>query len=149
MPGTDPNGGRPGNSLCVLVVDDYPGLADALAELLRRWGYRVQVARDGPTALEALRAQEPDVILVDIRSPGLDGYAVAELLCEAMTKRPRLVALTACEKEADSRRWQAEGFDGFFLKPADPDRLRQTLTGFASQADRLQETGAHDPASMD
>ena len=114
----------------VLVVDDCPYLADALALLLKRWGYRAAVAYDGPSALALASAEPPAVVLLDIGLPGMDGYEVAARL----RKRPGmgealLVALTGYGQEEDVRLCAEAGIDLHLLKPCDPEELRRVLDG--------------------
>jgi CheY-like chemotaxis protein len=114
--------------LRILVVEDHEDSAASLALLLRIWGHEVRVARDGLTALEMARAFSPDVVLLDIRLPWMDGWQVADQLQkEPAPKRPLLIALTGCGREADRRRSQEAGIDLHLVKPVDPDQLRRLL----------------------
>ena len=85
-------GPRTGRSLHVLVVEDNVDAADSLSLLLRLYGHEVQVARTGPTALEMASASRPDVVLLDIGLPGMDGYQVAKHLRE----RPEFKDVMMC-----------------------------------------------------
>ena len=76
-----------GHSLRVLVVEDNVDAADSLSLLLRLYGHEVQVARSGPTALEMASAARPDVVLLDIGLPGMDGYEVAKRLREGQNSK--------------------------------------------------------------
>jgi DNA-binding response OmpR family regulator len=95
----------PGTRLRVLVVEDDADLAAELAIWLGRSGHEVQVAPDGPTALRATVTGLPDVVLLDIDLPGIDGYQVAKRVREemvpAMPKAPLLIAVTGRDGEAD------------------------------------------------
>ena len=110
---------RVGRSLRVLVVEDNVDAADSLSMLLRLYGHQVQVARTGPTALEIAPAFRPEVVLLDIGLPGMDGYQVAkELRDSPECKGTLLCALTGfTPSEADRRRQQETGFDHYFVKP--------------------------------
>jgi CheY-like chemotaxis protein len=113
----------------VLVADDCPYLADALALLLKWWGYRPAVAHDGPAALALASADRPAAVLLDIGLPGPDGCDLAARRRE----RPGmgealLVALTGYGQE-DVRRCREAGFDLHLLKPCDPEELRRALHG--------------------
>ena len=107
----------------VLLVDDNHDAANGLATLLGLLGHEVQVVHDGPTALAAARSNTPDVALVDIGLPGMDGYAVAQRLRERSGKKVMLVALTGFGSEEDRKRAQAAGFDHHLVKPVDLDAL--------------------------
>ena len=114
----------------VLVVDDCPYLADALALLLKRWGYQTVVAYDGPSALALVSADPPAVVLLDLGLPGMDGCDLAARLRE----RPGmgealLVALTGYGQEEDVRLCHEAGIDLHLLKPCDPEELRHVLDG--------------------
>jgi two-component system CheB/CheR fusion protein len=112
----------------VLVVDDDRDAADSLALLLGVRGHQVQTAHDGVAALEAARAFGPEVVLLDIGLPRLDGYQVARLLRqEPQTQGALLVALTGYGQEQDRRRSLAAGFDIHLVKPFDPDELEEIL----------------------
>lgn len=114
-----------GPSLRVLVVEDNVDAADSLSLLLRLYGHEVHVARTGPTALEMALDFRPDVVLMDIGLPGMDGYQVAERLRE----RPDFKDVTLCAltgyspSEADRQRQQETGFDHYFIKPVDMEKL--------------------------
>lgn len=108
-----------GRSLRVLVVEDNVDAGDTLSLLLRLYGHEVQVARTGPTALEMATTFRPDVVLLDIGLPGLDGYQVARRLRERPEfKNVMLCALTGfTPSEADRDRQQETGFDHYLIKP--------------------------------
>jgi len=119
-----------GNSLRrILVVDDNVDTAESMALLLRLKGHQVQVAHYGPAALETARSFEPEVVLLDIGLPGLDGYEVAKRLREeARLAKVLLVALTGYGQEEDRRRARRAGFDHHFTKPVDPTVLYQVIS---------------------
>ena len=119
--------------LSVLVVEAHNDTADSLAELLRLVGHRVAVARCGEAALEAVTASPPDVVLMEVRLPDLDGWQLAEQLMEAGSsgKRPFLVAVTTCGSERDCRRSAEVGIDLLLLKPVEPGLLLGLLRRFA------------------
>jgi CheY-like chemotaxis protein len=118
-------------ALRVLVVEDHADTAASLAMLLRGDGHEVQVATEGETALRTAAAEPPDVALLDIGLPGMDGYEVAEQLQERNTaKRPLLIATTGHGSDEDRRRSQQVGIDLHLVKPVDPDQLRAVLLRF-------------------
>ena len=128
---------RPG-SLRVLVADDNRDGANTLAHLLASWGYQVQVAYDGLAALESAQTHLPDVALIDLGLPGMDGYQVALHL----RQRPelqglKLIAVTGFDWPEAPRRSREYGFDDHFVKPVDPDRLHALLRALET---RLEET---------
>jgi len=112
----------------VLVVDDNPDAAATLAELLVLWGHEVRVVHDGRLALEEARQFHPEVVLLDIGLPYMDGYEVARRLGEQAERQGlRLVAVTGYGQEEDRRKAQEAGFDDHLVKPVDPDHLQQLL----------------------
>ena len=121
----------PAPGLRVLLVEDNADSAASLALLLRIWGHEVQAARDGPTALEVARAFAPDVVLLDIGLPGMDGWQVAEQFYkQPAPRRPLLIAVTGYGQDADRRRSEKVGIDLHLLKPVDPGQLRAMLSRF-------------------
>jgi signal transduction histidine kinase/DNA-binding response OmpR family regulator len=113
----------------ILVVDDNVDGAQSLAMLLRTVGHDVQVHHDGLKALEAARAFRPDVVLLDIGLPGLNGFEVAERLRgQSGGGELLLVAITGYGQASDVRRAQEAGFDHHFIKPIDPDVLQDLLS---------------------
>ncbi|HVX61072.1 MAG TPA: PAS domain S-box protein [Pirellulales bacterium] len=132
----DPAGGeaQPLPRLRVLVVDDNPDAANTLALLLRFAGQDVQTAYDGPSAIA--RAQEfmPELVLLDIGMPGMDGYEVAaRLRNETGLGSVLLVALTGWGQDEDRRRSAEAGFDQHMVKPVEPQRLREVLRNLAGK----------------
>ena len=111
----------------VLVVDDSVDSAETLGELLRIWGHDVRLAHDGPEAIAAARDYRPDVILLDIGLPGMDGFAVADKLKAEGVKARLLVALTGYGEQNDRERTQQAGFHHHLVKPVDPDTLRKLI----------------------
>jgi two-component system CheB/CheR fusion protein len=108
----------------ILVVDDNMDSADSLALLLRLQGHEVETVYDGITALERGVSLEPEVVVLDIGLPGLDGYQVAR----GLRRRPRtakvlLIALTGYGQEEDQRQAREAGFDHHLVKPVDPQIL--------------------------
>jgi CheY-like chemotaxis protein len=122
---TPPNG----PTCRVLVVDDSVDSAETLAELLRLWGHDVCTAHDGAEALAAAREKRPEVVLLDIGLPGMDGYAVAEQLrAEGLSGR-LLVAITGFSESEDRARMKEAGFDRHLVKPVDPASLQGLFSG--------------------
>jgi two-component system CheB/CheR fusion protein len=111
--------------LRVLVVDDNVDAARALAYLLKLLGHEVALAHDGPGALAAAAAAPPELVLLDIGLPGMDGYAVAERLRAAGHGRAALVALTGYGQDEHLRRSISAGFDHHLVKPVNLGVLRK------------------------
>jgi CheY-like chemotaxis protein len=112
----------------VLVVEDNPDAAAALAHLLTAWGHEVQVAHDGSEALEVAQSHPPDTVLLDICLPGMDGYQVARRLREEVgLEKTRLVGITGYEP--DDRDWsRAMGLTGLLTKPVAPEVLQEVIS---------------------
>jgi CheY-like chemotaxis protein len=114
--------------LRILIVEDEPDTADTMAILLCLWGHRAQIALDGPSALHAALLRPPDVVLLDLGLPGMDGWQVAEQLSDqAGRERPFLIAITGYGQQADHRRSREAGIDLHLLKPVEPDFLQRVL----------------------
>jgi signal transduction histidine kinase len=112
----------------VLIVDDNRDVAESMAVLLGMDGHHVEVAHNGEEALAAVDALRPEVILLDIGLPGLDGYEVARRLRKAEGgKQLLLVALTGYGQDQDRERCHASGFDLHLVKPVDPQILREMI----------------------
>ena len=102
--------------------------------LAREWGHEVAVANDGPGALTLAHSFKPDMALVDIGLPGMDGYEVARRLRAASPDRDLyLTALTGYGREEDIRLARAAGFDEHLTKPADLDKLRRMLASASAR----------------
>jgi DNA-binding response OmpR family regulator len=116
-----PAGGRP---LSVLVVDDLADAAESLALVLSFHGFAARTAPDGPAALKAAADEPPDVVVTDLRMPGMDGWELARRLrARADTAGAFVVALTGCGSEDDRRRSAEAGVDVHLLKPVAPCEL--------------------------
>jgi len=124
-----------GASLKILAVDDLADTAQSLAELLELWGHQARVAFDGTSALEAARIWRPEVILLDLGMPGMDGYEVARRLrAEHGRNAVVLIALTGYGQETARERAQEAEFDGYLTKPVDMAALRALLAGLAKRS---------------
>lgn len=120
----------------VLVVDDEPDAADSTGLLLNTLGAEVRVVNDGVAALAQIDVWSPDIVLLDLAMPGLDGYEVARRV-HAVTGRaqPLLVALTGWGQTADRARTSSAGFRHHFVKPASATDLSALLAGLHARAD--------------
>ena len=116
--------GAPLQKRSVFVVDDNADAAESMAMLLRTVGHDVRIEHDGLEALKRLTAELPDVVLLDIGLPGIDGYEVARRLREQPGGATvRIYAMTGYGQEEDRRRSLEAGFDGHLVKPVIPSDL--------------------------
>jgi CheY-like chemotaxis protein len=112
----------------VLVVDDVADTANGLARLLRKQGHTVEVATDGAEACKQAHRFAPEVVLLDIGMPGMDGYEVARhLRSDDTCANMLLVALTGYGQDEDRRRALEAGFDEHLVKPIDFERLKELI----------------------
>jgi PAS domain S-box-containing protein len=119
--------------LRVLVVDDNVDSADSLALLLSLRGHEVHTAHDGPGAIERAQTLQPDLVLLDIGLPGIDGYEVArQLRGNGSGRRVRLVAMTGYGRPEDRERAREAGFHHHLVKPVDMEALQSILQDLAS-----------------
>jgi PAS domain S-box-containing protein len=109
--------GRRDRQSAILVVDDNQDAADLLAEVLRDQGHQVQVAHDGPQALERVSEFRPEVAILDIGLPVMDGYELALALRNRLGPELRLLAVTGYGQERDRARSHEVGFEKHFVKP--------------------------------
>jgi CheY-like chemotaxis protein len=128
-PGRDfQTAGADGQSLRVLVVDDNRDAAQSVSLLLQSWGCEVQTAYDGQQSLEMAKGFHPDVVLLDIKMPRMDGYEVADWLRrDGSSGDLTLVAMTGCDQAEDRDRAVDAGFDYYMVKPVDPGALKDLL----------------------
>ena len=118
-----PHPSGPRQPLSILVVDDDRDSADGIAMLLEHWDHLVHVAYEADRAVELYRERCPDLVLIDIGLPRVDGYELATRL-RTEKHRAHLVALTGY---TDRGRAIEAGFEEHFPKPVDPDALRALL----------------------
>lgn len=117
----------------ILIVDDYRDGADSLAMLLRILGNDVTTVYDGEQAFHAAQAKHPDLILLDISMPKMNGYETCRRIRqESWAKKVLMIAVTGWGQEEDRRRAEVSGFDGHLVKPVDAEDLShliRTLSG--------------------
>jgi PAS domain S-box-containing protein len=119
----------------VLVVDDNRDSADTLAALLEAWGHEVRTLYDGPSAIAATAEFQPNVVLLDIGLPKMNGYEVAAQLRKSASRRPLiLVAFTGYGQDEDRRRVREAGFDYHLVKPLEPAELQKILDSVIADA---------------
>jgi CheY-like chemotaxis protein len=112
----------------VLVVDDNVDTAESLALLLRMKGHEVAIAHDGLAALKMAGSFHPEVVLLDIGLPELDGYQVASRLRRRrQTAKALLVAMTGYGQDEDQLRAHEAGFDHHLIKPVDPTVIYELI----------------------
>lgn len=114
-------------SLRILVVDDNQDTAQSMGELLEILGHQAQVAFDGTKAVEVATTFQPDIVLLDIGLPIIDGYEVARRMRAAGLNSSLLIALTGYGREEDRERAHQAGFDMHFTKPIELDTLQKVL----------------------
>ncbi|WP_435008630.1 PAS domain-containing hybrid sensor histidine kinase/response regulator [Tundrisphaera lichenicola] len=128
----DSSSGQPSDpkprGLRVLVVDDNVDYADGVAVLLQASGYQVEVVHNGPDALLAVAKFQPDVVVLDIGLPGMDGYEVARRIREEPTlSGTRIVGVSGYREEREEMRSSHDRFDSYLLKPVLLDRLEASF----------------------
>jgi len=123
---------RPARQARVLIVEDNDDSRVTLQRILQADGHLVSAARDARAGLEAAAAGSPNIAVVDIGLPGMDGYQFARAMRERLGGGVRLIALTGYGSEADRQRSAEAGFDAHLTKPVDIDRLLTLITEAAS-----------------
>jgi CheY-like chemotaxis protein len=120
----------------ILIADDRASSRELLRTVLERAGYAVLEAADGEAAVEQAQSGNPDLILLDLQMPKLDGYGVlARLRAEERFRTLPVLALTASAMSGDREKIMAAGFTDYLSKPAGPELLREAVA-------RLLEQGA-------
>lgn len=110
----------------ILVVDDNVDAAESAGEILRLLGNEVSVVHDGLSAVSAVEQWRPEVMLLDIGLPGIDGYEVARRVRQSdHGKALILIALTGWGQDQDKQRTSNSGFDQHWVKPVGIDKLRE------------------------
>ena len=117
----------------ILIVEDSPDNMKLVTTILRLKGHVVRELMDGEGLLEALAAERPDLVLMDIQLPGRDGFALLEEIRRSPWPTLRVVALTAHAMSGDRDRALEAGFDGYITKPIDvrrfPDQVARAIGG--------------------
>ncbi|HEV7802090.1 MAG TPA: response regulator [Burkholderiales bacterium] len=119
----------------ILLVEDHQEIWDFLSRRLKRRGYDVAVAQDGQEGLDKARMDKPDLLLLDMNLPVMDGWSVARTLkAEDATKHIPIIALTAHAMSGDREKAIAAGCDDYHAKPIDFSQLLQQIeTALASR----------------
>lgn len=112
----------------ILVIEDSAVIRRLIEVCLRAADLEIMMRDDGPTGLHAVRTESPDLLVLDIGLPGMDGWEVLELIRRDPTTRSLpVVVLTAHAEEESRRRADAGGADAFVTKPFQPNDFRQTV----------------------
>ncbi len=126
----------------VLVVDDSPQIRELIRVNLELEGYRVVTAEDGSAALARIRDLRPDVMTIDVRMPGKEGFEVVEAVrADPEIATLGVVMVTACAQEVDRRRAEQVGVDVYISKPFEPEHLIAEVgrVAVAARARRARE----------
>jgi CheY-like chemotaxis protein len=119
----------------ILVVDDNQDAADSLTLVLKHLGYQVRQAYDALSALDIAKHFEPQVVLLDIRLPDMDGYALAgELRRQKATAQAVLIAVSGYGQDEDRARSASAGIDHHLVKPVEIERLQRLLEEVGAKA---------------
>ena len=119
---------KEGQIVDILIVDDNIDGRESLALLLKAWGHEVSLARDGQAGIDMAGAHPPDVVLLDIGLPDMNGYEVAvRLRAKGESQTPLLWAFTGYDGAEARRRSQEAGIDRHLVKPVDLDELQSLL----------------------
>lgn len=118
----------------VLYVEDHPAQRDIMAQMLELSGYQVAVASDGIEGVEQARAWDPDLILMDLRMPRMDGFdAIRELRKDPDTAGIPIIAISAWASAKHKERAMEAGADEHFTKPVDLAKLLETINRLLSR----------------
>ncbi len=116
----------------VLLVEDHEEIWDFLSRRLRRRGHEVSVATDGQQGLDKARAEQPEIVLMDMNLPVMDGWTAARTLkSDAATAKIPIIALTAHAMSGDREKAIAAGCDDYHPKPVDFSKLLEQIDAFA------------------
>ncbi len=127
----------------ILVVEDEEAIAEAVRARLASEGYRVQVTHDGPQALQAVAAERPDLVVLDLMLPGMDGLEV----CQEIQKRDwvPVLMLTARTEEADKVAGFAVGADDYLTKPFSMRELAARVRAILRRMERIEGLKSSEP----
>jgi two-component system, OmpR family, response regulator ResD len=131
----------------ILVVDDEPTIAEVVARYLVRAGYETRTAADGPSAMAAAALRRPDLVVLDIMLPGLDGLEVMRRLHEDAEERVPVILLTAKGEEADRLVGLRQGADDYVVKPFSPRELVARVEAVLRRSEQRHD--ARDPVRFE
>lgn len=123
------------NHACILVVDDNPTNLKLVSDVLEFDGYRILKAADAEAAQEIIKTTRPDLILMDIALPGMDGLTLTrQLKADVQTRQIVIVALTAFAMKGDDLKAREAGCDGYITKPFDTRTLSSAVEDYLTRA---------------
>jgi len=118
----------------ILIVDDEPNIVKMVESRLKAEGYEIVTARDGQEGLDAARKEKPDLIILDIMMPKLDGYEVCRMLrADIQYNAIPIVMLTACGQATDIKEGMERGADAYIAKPFEPNVLVGIVDGLVGK----------------
>ena len=128
----------------ILVVEDFDDAREMYRDYLEFSGFRVETARDGREAIEKTRELQPDLVLMDLSLPGIDGWEATRLLkSEPDTSHILIIALSAHALVAEGERARAAGCDGFIAKPCLPPDLVHEVSKYLKVQGAGRRRGTH------
>ena len=134
----------------ILVVDDEPTIVRLMEFILARQGHEMIVAVNGEEALEKIKTQQPDLVLLDIMMPRIDGYEVAQLLrADPKTASLPIIMLSAKAQDEDIRKGVEIGVDEYITKPFTPDHLVQIVAKYLARVQKNEKTEAEEEAKAE
>jgi len=118
----------------ILIVEDNDNNRDLLKDILSFHGYEIAVASDGQEGVDLARELRPDLILMDIQMPGMDGMTAGSILKgDRLTSGLKIIALTSFAMEGDREKFLAAGFDGYLAKPISTRELPGLIKGWLQE----------------
>ena len=143
-----PSMSHPETKPLILIVEDFDDAREMYRDYLEFSGFRVDTARDGREAIDKARARQPDLILMDLSLPGIDGWEATRMLkADPETNHLLIVALSAHALATEGERARAAGCDGFIAKPCLPsdlvEEIGQYLKGQPASRDRRPRSRRH------
>ncbi len=126
----------------ILAIEDIPVNMELVTDLLEVAGYQILQAETAEAGIERARAEAPDLILMDIGLPGMDGLTAAGILKrDQLTKDIPIIALTSHAMRDDEEKIMAAGCDGYITKPIDTREFSKTVAGFIGSTREMTENG--------
>ena len=115
----------------ILIVEDYPATSKMVADILEMEGFQAVIAADGTSGLEKARSEKPDLILLDIMLPGINGLEVcSQIKADAATKSIPVILVSVKTSEEDVKLGLSKGANGYVAKPFDPFKLVEIVKKF-------------------